>query len=437
MVAIYTYDNSGNILSKTVNGTQTNYGYNGFILTNYNGKNFSYSVTTGLPTVYRGEAMTWTKGRKLASYLGNTFAYDGRGKRIAKNSTNYYYDINDNLVYSSDGFTYYYDNDGVIGCSYNGKDYVYVKDIQGNICAILDENGAAVVIYAYDAWGKHRIMVSSSATNEQIFVALYNPFRYRGYFYDVETQLYYLNSRYYDPDLCRFVNRDNVAFADSSTLGGLNLYSYCNNNPMVCSLGCYLGETTSAPINGFGLISSYINSKSRSISNKSISNLNTSSSPFANIVTMTNYSTSLVDNIFFGMFFGNISHTTTTQHNNAGVFYAYTNIGNSTSSAGVGINFENWFGANLYVSSNIGIGSSIQITPSVTLGAEVSLLDGVSLSFGTTSENVTNETTVNIGWGTLATAYVACGVIATSPAPFARAIAGIAVCVVFFIDIFY
>lgn len=123
---------------------------------------------------------------------------------------------------------------------------------------------------------------------------------------------------------------------------------------------------------------------------------------------MANYSTTLVDNVLFGMALGNISHTITTQHNEAGMFYAYSNIGNSTSSVGAGLNIKKWYGLNVYLSSNIGIGSSVQFTPYITYGTEISVFDGVSFSFGTISENVTNETTVSVGWGTLAFAYATC-----------------------------
>ncbi len=146
---------------------------------------------------------------------------------------------------------------------------------------------------------------------------------------------------------------------------------------------------------------------------------------------MTNFLTILFDNVLIGMALGNITHTTTTQHNDSGVFYAYSNIGNSTSSVGVGLNIKYWYGLNVYISSNVGIGYSMQLG-SFTYGAEISVLDGISLSFGSVSGNVTNETTVSIGWGTLAFAYAACGVIAFTPVPFAR----VAACVIFIIDIF-
>ena len=93
--------------------------------------------------------------------------------------------------------------------------------------AILDSSGEIVVEYSYDAWGNHTI----KAYNKTIANA--NPFRYRSYFYDTDTGLYYLKTRYYDPEVGRFLNMDAVDYADPLTLGGLNLYAYCNNNPVM------------------------------------------------------------------------------------------------------------------------------------------------------------------------------------------------------------
>lgn len=136
------------------------------------------------------------------------------------------------------------------------------------------------------------------------------------------------------------------------------------------------------------------------------------------------------------MIIGNVSKTITTQYIDAGILYVYNNIGNSTSSVGVGFNIKNWYGVSVYVGSNLGVGSSVQVTPYVTFGTEISVLGGVSFSVGTISGNITNETTVNIGWGTLAFAYAACGVAASTPVPGARVAAGAAACIVFLIDIF-
>ena len=84
-----------------------------------------------------------------------------------------------------------------------------------------------MVEYSYDAWGNHTIKAYNKT------VANANPFRYRSYFYDTDTKLYYLQTRYYDPEVGRFLNMDAVDNADPSTLGGLNLYAYCNNNPVM------------------------------------------------------------------------------------------------------------------------------------------------------------------------------------------------------------
>lgn len=91
-----------------------------------------------------------------------------------------------------------------------------------------------MVKYDYDAWGAHRVLSNTGATiTDTQHIGHKNPFRYRGYFYDRETGLYYLKSRYYDPETCRFINMDSVEYADPSYLHGLNLYDYCNNNPIM------------------------------------------------------------------------------------------------------------------------------------------------------------------------------------------------------------
>lgn len=83
-----------------------------------------------------------------------------------------------------------------------------------------------MVQYYYDAWGNHTVSGSN------LTLANLNPFRYRGYYYDTETGLYYLQTRYYDPEVGRFLNRDSVSYADPATINGLNLYAYCLNNPV-------------------------------------------------------------------------------------------------------------------------------------------------------------------------------------------------------------
>ena len=110
------------------------------------------------------------------------------------------------------------------------------KNTLGDIVAIRDEYGNIVATYEYDAWGNGTVYNSSgfidtSATS----IGNSNPFRYRGYYYDTETGFYYLQTRYYDPTICRFINADNYELVAelSYVPGQLNMYAYCNNNPIM------------------------------------------------------------------------------------------------------------------------------------------------------------------------------------------------------------
>ena len=107
----------------------------------------------------------------------------------------------------------------------NGTTYVYRKNFFGDVTAIY-RGATKVAEYAYDAWGNCTIV---SDTNG---IGTANPFRYRSYFWDNDLQLYYLMSRYYDPQTGRFLNADGLEYLDPETLGGLNLYAYCLNNPI-------------------------------------------------------------------------------------------------------------------------------------------------------------------------------------------------------------
>ena len=102
--------------------------------------------------------------------------------------------------------------------------------VVGNIIKLVDEGGNDIVKYEY---GKVRKTMCVTSTDEGYIVALYNRFIYKGYYYDVETQLFYCNSRYYSPELCRFINPDDVGYLDPSSVYGLNLYCYCMNNPIM------------------------------------------------------------------------------------------------------------------------------------------------------------------------------------------------------------
>ncbi len=110
---------------------------------------------------------------------------------------------------------------------YGNTTYYYVVNIQGDIMAILDTSGSAVVEYAYDAWGKLYSTIGTLADT----LGEVNPLTYRGYVYDHETGFYYVSSRYYDPESCRFINADSIVSTDQGFLG-TNMFAYCLNNPV-------------------------------------------------------------------------------------------------------------------------------------------------------------------------------------------------------------
>ena len=107
-------------------------------------------------------------------------------------------------------------------------DDLYKKDLLGNIIEILDTNGNTMIKYTYDAWGNHTV-----TDYTEFGLGNINPIRYRGYYYDTETGLYYLKSRYYDPQTGRFISMDDISYLDPETIGGVNLYMYCLNNPVM------------------------------------------------------------------------------------------------------------------------------------------------------------------------------------------------------------
>ena len=244
----YTYDNCGNILEKRTYAytliddieekehTTVSYKYDGDKLLKYGTEACAYDAL-GNPTTYRGKTATWEKGR-LKTYTGVTLGYDGRGKRISSDSLDFEYSSDGKLLKRSDGLEFIYDLQGLAGVVDNSgstaKTYFYRKDAQGNIVALLDENGAVVVKYVYNAWGEHKVLNPDGTENTSAsFIGNLNPFRYRGYYYDTSLKLYYLVTRYYDPVVGRFISQDSFDYVDPDTINGLNLYAYCANNPVM------------------------------------------------------------------------------------------------------------------------------------------------------------------------------------------------------------
>ena len=227
VVNVMEYDNYGNILQK--NGIRYTYseGWNDR-LAFYDGEQITYDAQ-GNPINYLGHTLTWEKGRQLKSFDGIAYTYNANGIRTSKtvdgirhdyllDGTNILRETWDDNVLE----TLYDNEDSVCGIIYNGVPYYFHKNLQGDIIAIADQNGKVVARYTYDAWGRCEISVKS--TNAAI--AEINPYRYRGYYFDTETGLYYVSSRYYDPEIGRWINADGQ-LTTGSDLTGLNLFAYC------------------------------------------------------------------------------------------------------------------------------------------------------------------------------------------------------------------
>ena len=236
----YYYDNAGNLTSKKEYAYTTgnlgaikathSYQYAGGTwgdrLAFYDGACITYNAA-GYPTCYRGNALTWSNGN-LTKYGNLTFAYNDAGIRIKKGTTEYI--VKGNLILAEKrGDTvihYYYDDSGVAGFEYNGQKYFYRKNLQGDIIGIYDSCWNLLGQYEYDAWGNLLSQIGSE-------ILKINPFRSRGYYCDTESGIYYLNSRYYDPVIGRFISPDSLNYLEPETCNGLNLYAYCGNNPVV------------------------------------------------------------------------------------------------------------------------------------------------------------------------------------------------------------
>jgi RHS repeat-associated protein len=185
--------------------------------------------------------LTWIDGRKLNSYtdgnLSITYKYNIDGIRTEKTVngiTTKYILEGTNIIYENRNNTvlyYFYDNSGVSGIKYNNSNYFFIKNLQGDIIRIVDSNNNILVKYEYDSFGN---ITSIRDNNDNVItdptnIGLINPFRYRGYYYDSETGLYYLNSRYYNPVWGRFINADGIIGANKDLISQ-NLYAYCSNN---------------------------------------------------------------------------------------------------------------------------------------------------------------------------------------------------------------
>lgn len=127
----------------------------------------------------------------------------------------------------------------LVGFTYNNNEYFYDRTTNGEIRHIIDKNGHVYVSYEYDDWGMPTYESDGSTIGNELLEL--NPFMYKGYFYDREIKMYYLKSRYYDPDLGRFINADAEVGSVGETMG-MNLFAYCKCNPI-----CYSDENGNWP----------------------------------------------------------------------------------------------------------------------------------------------------------------------------------------------
>ncbi len=246
----YSYDLGGNILSKTEYSYQNGvvgstplstvtytYGDAGWpdLLTAYNGSPISHDGI-GNPLSYRGWTFTWQGGRQLAAASDGTtslnFVYNESGlrteKTVGSDNHRYVYRGSTLVAEITDDYALYFHHDArgeIVGFTYASgstqTEYFYRKNLQGDVIGIVDTTGSSVAEYAYDAWGQ---ILDATGSMAEI-----NPIRYRGYYFDQETGLYYLQSRYYDPEVGRFINADGYASTGQGILG-CNMFAYCGNN---------------------------------------------------------------------------------------------------------------------------------------------------------------------------------------------------------------
>lgn len=252
---VYAYDEGGNLKSvkqyayttaDTISGNPVSTVTGTFAtgwkdqLTSWNNQMITYDGCGNMTS--RGNiSYTWTQGRRLAAVNNGTsisYQYDHTGMRTKKTvgSTVTEYRWAGSLLMSETTgnrtIRYYYDSNGTaIAFSINNATYFYMRNLQNDVVSIMDSSWNTVVEYQYDSWG--RLLGITGSLKDT--VGVYNPLRYRGYYYDTETGMYYLRSRYYDPEIQRFISADeeDVLGINQGNTNQYHLYLYCLNNPVL------------------------------------------------------------------------------------------------------------------------------------------------------------------------------------------------------------
>ncbi|NLE05802.1 MAG: RHS repeat-associated core domain-containing protein, partial [Crenarchaeota archaeon] len=201
-----------------------------------------------------GVTLEWS-GRQLTKYNYSddgldevyTYTYNADGIRTSKNVSGalHKYNLSGSTIVSEETpvyvIVYIYDELGSpIGMKYRKhtdaqnvfSHYFFEKNLQGDIVAIYNEKGTKIASYTYDAWCVCVATYTPGTSSTDRIAAIINPIRYRGYYLDVETDLYYLQSRYYNPNWGRFLNADGVISGVGGNISGNNMFAYCFNNPI-------------------------------------------------------------------------------------------------------------------------------------------------------------------------------------------------------------
>lgn len=246
----YTYDAGANITSKTEKGITTTWLYEdeqwSDLLTSYDGQTITYDEI-GNPLTYRdGMSFAWEKGRQLKQVTKEdeitSYQYNSSGLRTQKVSSKYgttTYMLEGGLILSSTSenetiYFYYNEKNQAVAMRINDETYVYERNLQGDIVGLLDKTGTWVAKYSYNAWREPIYTTDNKGhdiSGDRTHVANKNPYRYRGYYYDVETGFYYLKTRYYDPITCRFINADSY-LQTAQGFYDKNVFAYCENDPV-------------------------------------------------------------------------------------------------------------------------------------------------------------------------------------------------------------
>lgn len=237
----YSYDKNGNIVKK---GDYT-LTYDSNIkdrLVSFNGTKIEYDSSNPLNPRKYGSNTYQFEGRRLVRWLYGggyyDYVYNDEGLRIKKTdyrgvTWNYIYDGNKLIRETSINNTldFLYDEyDNLYGfIKDNSEKYLYIRDQLQNIIGITDINGKIVVKYSYDAWGAIKSIIDTSSSG----IGKLNPFRFKGYYYDNESSMYYCKTRYYVPQWGRWLSADSIEYLNPESINKLNLYTYANNNPVI------------------------------------------------------------------------------------------------------------------------------------------------------------------------------------------------------------